>query len=214
MFEDALPDKVKAVLDTVAPIITAQNFYLAGGTGLALQIGHRISEDLDFFRESVFDASSLFRLLRDSTTSFKDILLESHTLSAEAEGVRCSFIHYDVRLVLEPVTYKGMRVAEWRDIVAEKFKTIAQRGSKKDFYDVFAAIRLGSLTIGEAVGIFRKRFENTGLNLYHVLRSLTFFEDAEAEPDPALTGRARFSWQDVKSFFEKNIKEFEKHFMT
>ena len=46
MFEDALPEKIKAVLKKITPVVKAQGFYLAGGTGLALQIGHRISEIL------------------------------------------------------------------------------------------------------------------------------------------------------------------------
>jgi hypothetical protein len=105
-----------------------------------------------------------------------------------------------------------LNVADWRDILAEKFKTISQRGSKKDFYDVFAVIRSKRLTSEEAVSIFKKRFGQTDLNIYHVLRSLTYFEDADGEPDPNMLKGYTFSWEEVKSFFVKNIKEFERYF--
>ena len=103
-------------------------------------------------------------------------------------------------------------MADWRDIVAEKFKTIAQRGSKKDFFDIFAAIKPNRLTIEEAVSIFKKRFGHTDLNIYHVLRSLVYFEDADDEPNQSIVKDHAFSWEEVKSLFVGNIKEFEKYF--
>jgi len=78
--------------------------------------------------------------------------------------------------------YRGIRIADWRDIVAEKIKTIAQRGSKKDFLEVYSAIVSNRFSIEETVVLFRSRFESTNLNLYHVLRSLAYFEDADKEP--------------------------------
>lgn len=212
MLERALPGRVRAVLKKIAPVVRKQEFYLAGGSGLALQIGHRISEDLDFFKAAPFDSDRLFFQFRDVSESSEQIMIESRTLVAVFEGVRCSFFHYGVPLVFSPLIYAGVDVADWRDILAEKFKTISQRACKKDFFDVFAVMRLKSIAVEEAVSLFRKRFESTGINLYHVLRSLTYFEEAEGEPDPVVTGVVAFSWEEVKSFFVKHTREFEEHF--
>jgi predicted nucleotidyltransferase component of viral defense system len=212
MFKDALPEKLKAILKKITPVVRTKRFYLAGGTGLALQIGHRISEDLDFFCDVSFDPNSLLLTLKNRTDSSEEVAVETHTLLVFLEGARCSFFFYKVPLIYEPVVFERLDVADWRDILAEKFKTISQRGSKKDFYDIFAIMRSKTLTIEEAVSIFKKRFAKTGLNTYHVLRSLTYFEDADGEPDPVMMGANTFSWEEVKFFFVNNIREFERHF--
>jgi len=212
MFKEAVPEILKAILKKTTPVVRAERFYLAGGTGLALQIGHRVSEDLDFFRDVSFDPNSLLFTLKSKTDSSEEVIIETHTLLVILEGARCSFFFYEVPLIYEPVVFEGLSVADWRDIVAEKFKTISQRGSKKDFYDILAVMRSKMLTIEETVSIFKKRFGQTGLNTYHVLRSLTYFEDADGEPDPSMLKGYTFTWEEVKSFFAKNIKEFEKYF--
>lgn len=112
------------------------------------------------------------------------------------------------------MNFEGINVADWRDIVAEKFKTIAQRGSKKDFYDLFEVFYLGKITIKKAVKIFKKRFQNTGINFYHVLKSLTYFEDAEVEPDPVYIKDTMPLWETVKEFFIHNIQEFYKEMLA
>ncbi len=210
MFENALPEKARDVLEKIAPVIRNEKFYLAGGTGLALQIGHRLSEDMDFFKGAYFNERVLLSELRSIVDSCEEILVEKQTVWTLLNGVRCSFFFYEVPLVFTPIEFEGMEIARWEDILAEKFKTISQRGSKKDFYDVFLVTGAKSLTIEEAVGYLRKRFESTGLNTYHILRSLTYFEDADGEPDPVLAEGYQYSWEEVKSFFLQNIKEFER----
>ena len=212
MFKEILPEKLQVILKKITPVLRAERFYLAGGTGLALQIGHRVSEDLDFFRDVSFDPNSLLLTLKSKTDSSEDVVIETHTLLVSLEGARCSFFFYEVPLIYNLVEFEGLNVADWRDILAEKFKTISQRGSKKDFYDIFAVIKSKTLTIEEVASFFKKRFGETGLNTYHVLRSLTFFEDADEEPDPVLTEGHVFQWEEVKSFYVRNIGEFEEHF--
>ena len=212
MFENVLSQKAQAVLSNLSGLIKEWNFYLAGGSGLALQIGHRFSEDLDFFRQGSFDTQRLSLILGHKANSLNYILEEENSLVVEYDDLHLSFFHYTVPLIYPPVTLIGTPVADWRDIVAEKFKTLSQRGSKKDFYDLYEIFTFGHLTIQEGVGIFKNRFEGTGINLYHVLRSLTFFEDAEGEPKPSLLLH-QYGWEEVKIFFKDQIKEFERYLL-
>jgi len=93
--------------------------------------------------------------------------------------------------------------------VAEKLKAISPRGSKKDFYDLYATIVLKS-KIEQAWSFFMKRFKNTGINLYHVLKSIVYFEEADKEPDPILLEKGeKWEWESVKRFFELHLKNFE-----
>ena len=190
-----------------------KGFYLAGGSGLALQIGHRISEDLDFFSSRPFEPSSLLGSLKAKVDRLQEILSEVQTLIADLDGVKCSFFFYEVPLLFDLVPSHDLKVADWRDILAEKFKTVAQRGSKKDFFDIFCVMEIKKISLEEAVSIFKKRFQSSGLNLYHVLRSLTYFEDADQEPDPKIMEGRDFSWEEVKSFFLTHQPEMERLFL-
>lgn len=212
MFEEAFSSETKQLLRKVAPVVSAQQFYLAGGTGLALQVGHRISQNLHFFKKESFDASRLLSSLRDRVGSVKEIVIEVGTLLAGLDEIRCSFLLYGVPLLFKAPPFCGVKVANWRDITAEKIKTISHRRSKRDFCDVFSVARSGRLTIKELVSLFRRRFEPTRINLYHVLRSLNYFEEAQEEPDPMVIGDLGFSWSDVVSFFRSNIGDLERYF--
>ena len=204
MQNQVLPAHTKSLLEHIAGKIN--QFYLAGGTGLALQLGHRISEDLDFFSEQTFEIEDLVSLVVPD----KIISIRPGTLNCVKEGVKLSFLFYEIPLCFQAHSWEGVNVATWQDIVAEKIKIISQRGAKKDFWDVYAVIKLcASLELVSE--LFLKRFEDSRINLYHVLKSLVYFADAENEPDPVLLPEMKSTnWPQVKHFFEKNVKNFEK----
>ena len=130
---------------------------------------------------------------------------------AGSKSVKLSFILYPVPLSWPVLTWNSCRLADWRDILAEKFKTVSQRGSRKDFYDIYAAYAVGSLTIAQGVELLRRRFGATGLNYYHVLKSLVYFDDAETEPEPVLL--KPLNWPQVRDFFVRNLVEFERELL-
>jgi len=210
IFENTLPETSRILLDILNNEIKQQGFYLAGGSGLSLQIGHRISEDLDFFTPIHFNPEILARYLVSAFT-YQEILVSPDTLYCKLNQVKVSFIWYEVPLIYPTFTFKKVKIADWRDILAEKFKTLSQRGSRKDFYDIYFILSLQNISIGNAVKILKKRFRGTGINYYHILKSLVFFEEAEQEPELLLI--KEISWKTVKSFFINNIREFEKHLL-
>ncbi len=138
MFAEALPEKTFSLLKKIYPLLKGRKFYLPGGSGLALQIGHRVSEDLAFFTGRAFEVSSQLQSLKPNLNRLHEILNEVQVLSADLDGIRCSFFYYDVPLLLDLVSFRVLKIADWKDILAEKFKTVAQRGSKKDFSIFFA----------------------------------------------------------------------------
>lgn len=204
MFENVLSKEVINAIDIISPLLG--NFYLAGGTGLSLQLGHRKSEDMDFFTTELFNTEVLLSKIKPEHTLY----VTEGTVHCEFKGIKFSFLFYKQPLKYPTITWHEIKVAEWRDIVAEKFKTISQRGSKKDFYDLYAVLKL-KLSITEACRIVKERFSASGLNMYHVLKSLVFFEDAEDEPPPIIImAGIEWNWENVKNYFKKNIKNFEK----
>lgn len=208
MIDNILPPESLGLLRDLNGELKRYGFYLAGGTGLALQLGHRVSEDLDFFSAAEFDSAFLTRHL-EGRPGYSETLLSKGTLYCRIAGVKLSFLHYPVPLKYPTIEYLSARVADWRDILAEKFKTVSQRGRRRDFYDIYACLTLKKLSVTEAVAILKDRFAGTGINYPHVAKSLTWFADADTEPEPRLLMRA--DWSAVKRFFDARAAEFARH---
>ncbi|HEX7320729.1 MAG TPA: nucleotidyl transferase AbiEii/AbiGii toxin family protein [bacterium] len=204
MFEEVLPVNAASILQRIAPHL--KDFYLAGGTGLALQLGHRKSADFDFFNDHQFNID----LLISRISPDKILMSTEGTLHCESDGIKLSFLYYNPPRLFPAITWQNINLADWRDISAEKMKAISQRGSKKDFVDLYVVIKLKS-TIEQVCQTFKDRFSSSTINYYHVLRSLTFFEEAEEEPAPVMVMKGvDWEWKVIKEFFLRNIQVFEK----
>jgi len=183
-------------------------FYLAGGTGLALQIGHRKSFDFDFFTNKEFFPEELSSIIKQHNLSLEGEMHRHGTLYCVIEDVKTSFIFYDCRLIFPTLPFNSTNVADWRDIVTEKLRTVGDRGQKKDFYDLyFGAQELGIAAIAE---LAYKKF-GQDVNYFHFIKGLTYFEDAEKNPEPMLLNKD-VSWNDVKKFFISHLQGFENAF--
>ena len=208
MHENVLPSEALDLISRISSV--AQAFYLAGGTALALQLGHRVSIALDFFSTSPFDEE----VLRKNINPEQAIMVRRGTLHVIKEGVNLSFLHYEVPLCYPVLRWRKINIASWKDIIAEKLKSISQRGAKKDFFDLYAVLKLKA-QVSEVCSFFLRRFEDSGINLYHVLRSVVYFEDAEEEPPPVLLMEGdEWGWERVKRFFEERVRDFEKGLMA
>ncbi len=176
-------------------------FYLSGGTALSLQLGHRESEDLDFFTESDFDPLviqvELGKLgMLESLETFKN------TLNCEMSGVKLQFLGYPYPL-LEPLSdYEGIKLSSVLDIACTKLQTIGARGSRKDFIDLYVIFE--SFTLSELLEKMKQKYINTDFSLTHILKSLIYFEDAELEPMPRL--HQKIEWERVKEKMEEVVK--------
>lgn len=155
---------------------------LAGGTGLALQLGHRYSEDLDFFRAQGFETDRLAaRLSRAGTVAVHSRAAD--TLHASVDGLRISFLRAETPLLFAGIAYRGLTIADPRDIAVMKVIAIGGRGSRKDFVDLYFYLRGGG-SLEDVLALVRRRFAGIDYNGYHLLKSLVYFDDAEAEPMP------------------------------
>lgn len=175
---------------------------LAGGTGLALQIGHRVSEDLGFFRSGTFDSDPFVgRLAEVGRVSVQN--RSAGTLHVRLDGLRVSFLAAQAPLLFPGAPYRGVAVADPRDIAVMKVIAIGGRGSRKDFVDLYFYLRSGG-GLDSVFEMARRRFKGIDYNEYHLLRSLVFFEDAETEPMPRMLRRA--SWPEIKSTIVAEVK--------
>jgi hypothetical protein len=168
---------------------------LAGGTGLALQLGHRYSEDLDFFRADGFAPESLVaELSAIAPLTVQD--RSEQTLHLFLEPLRLTFLRAQAPLLFDGIPYRHLVIADPRDIAVMKLVAIGGRGSRKDFVDLYFHLRSGA-SLEDAFALLRRRFSQIDYNEYHLLKSLAYFEDAEAEPMPRMIRAVE--WAQVKA---------------
>lgn len=201
LHRETLGRSQRSLLPRLAPIAGQHGFYLAGRTALALHLGHRRSVDFDWFREAAIeDPLRLASELRVADVRLEVDRVEKGTLHGRANGVRVSFLEYGYPLLKPALEADGLRLAALEDIAAMKLAAVAQRGSKKDFVDVYALGR--HLRLGEMLACYRRKYgvEDVG----HVLVALSWFDDADQERTPLLL--LRQSWPEMKSVIRGWVK--------
>ncbi|MEX1000763.1 MAG: nucleotidyl transferase AbiEii/AbiGii toxin family protein [Crocinitomicaceae bacterium] len=176
-----------------------QNFFLAGGTSLALQIGHRLSIDLDFFSTQGYDVEKVKETLIQEFDA-KILGLSNNSLTGLIKGVKVEFISHQYPLLQKLVLIDNCRLASIPDIAAMKINAVRNRGSKKDFVDLYFLLK--RYQIQELLEFTNKKYPNHE-NLM-TLKSLLYFDQADSEPDPTFTNEP-LNWQEIKSFFQHKI---------
>jgi hypothetical protein len=200
VFREILAEPQQALLELLSRLPEVRSFYLAGGTALALFLGHRRSRDLDFFRAKEFASRELLAALRE--TGDLEVLNEAAgTLTVSLRGIPTSFFRYEYPL-LRPLQESpwGLLLADPEDIAAMKLAALAGRGSRKDFVDLYFYARQVA-PLAQAFARFREKYRGVSYDPYHLLRSLTFFDDAESEAMPELLAPA--TWEEMRRFFRE-----------
>jgi len=181
-------------------------FALAGGTALALLIGHRKSVDLDFFTKIPFDSNDLYNKLENDGFIFDKttIDLQSNTINGHIDGVQVQFLGHIYTQVSPFKNEEGIWFYDLPDIAAMKLNAITNRGAKKDFWDYAEFLNIYSLK--EMLGFYEKKYNKS--NFVIVLKSLTYFDEAESQKDPVcLNGQ---TWKKVKKLTEDSVRDYMK----
>ncbi len=204
-FTEGLPKKQISVLKKTGPELSSRQFYLAGGTALAVYLGHRISVDLDWFTSSPFDDAMLIaQSLRHSGIQFEIEQMSSGTLHGNVQGVRVTLWQYQYPLI-QPLKHWGEMdcdLAALEDLACMKLSAIAQRGARKDFCDIYA---LGTkcFSLREMLDFYQKKFAIQDIG--SVIYALAYFDDAESERMPRMLWDVK--WGDIKKTILKWVKD-------
>lgn len=184
-----------------------EDWYLAGGTALALYTGHRQSIDLDFFTpRGTFATGPLLDHFKDS--KWKTTVAEKGTVYGALLRTKISFIAYPFfKRAESPQWYGNVRVLTVADIAVMKVIAISQRGRKRDFVDLFwyAQNREPLIAVMRKLPI---QYQNIAHNYHHILESMMYFNDADEDPMPEIFFDA--SWKDIKTYFQKEVPHIAK----
>ena len=183
--------------------LNSQGFYLAGGTALALQMGHRQSLDFDFFSQKSDVADPLSERLQQ----FPNFLLretDADTIHAEIAGVKVSFIgHYKYPLVAECATLGTIRLAGILDIGLMKLLAITHRATFRDYLDLAIILR-DKIPLPELLQASTKKYGGH-FNVMICLKALVSFQDVDQEEPKILDLKLKSSWQDILTQAVKQV---------
>ena len=176
---------------------------MVGGTALALQLGHRKSIDLDLFGQLDEDIYAISQKLN----SFGSTTLLNQTKNIHVylvKGIKVDLVNYPYTWLEDPILSEGLRLAGNKDIAAMKLAAITGRGTKKDFIDLYYLLKQYSLS--EMISFYENKFSDGSTFL--VLKSLSYFEDADQEQSPRMLLPA--NWEKIKLSIISSLKEYLK----
>jgi hypothetical protein len=201
---EVLSRSQKRVLAELGPFMTSRGFYLAGGTAVALHLGHRRSVDLDWFTaERLPDPLGLAQHLRELSVPFVAGQVAPGTLHGSARGVRLSLLEYRYRLIGSLCTWeRSAKLASRKDLAAMKIAAVTQRGAKKHFVDLFA-LASQSFSLRQMLRWYQEKYAIH--DVAHVLYSLAYFDDADQERMPTMLWKV--NWPTVKDTIRRWVDE-------
>lgn len=164
---------------------------LVGGTSLALQYGHRKSVDLDFFGSFLSDSLQIKDELK-TIGSYQVIQESKFIFQYIVEGVKVDFVNYPYKWIDEALNEESLKLASPKDIAAMKLSAITNRGTKKDFIDLYEL--LAHFSLKQLFEFYQEKYTD-GVP-FLTLKSMTWFEDAEADPMPFML--RDYTWENVK----------------
>jgi len=205
-----LPDTLRAI-QLISGFPEIKKAYLAGGTALALHIGHRISVDLDFFTQEEFNETETSTKLATLPEFVQDGTVK-WTVWGKIGETKFSMFYYKYPLLEDTLSFEGIRLASLSDIAAMKIHAIEDRGTRRDFVDVYFLSK--KYTLEEMLDFYQKKYAVLEDHLYSILRSLDYFEDAEAESQmPRM--KINVAWEEIKEYFRKETRRLtEKKLQT
>ena len=193
---EVLPDQQADVLSKIGGLSSGKGFYLAGGTAVALHLGHRRSIDLDWFIDKELPMATQFASeIAELASNVELGKTERSAIYINVSGVRTCYLRYKYQMIgpLEPAAEFRCNLAGLADLAAMKLAALAQRGLKRDFIDIYAIAQAG-MPLGEMISNYRRKFKVE--DDIPVLRALTYFEDAELDEMPEMLQEVQ--WKTVR----------------
>jgi predicted nucleotidyltransferase component of viral defense system len=201
----ALPKGLWEMAQALKPCITEQQATLAGGTALALRLGHRLSVDLDFFCTAAVHHERVLGLARKERGEPRILAEDPTSLVLMAGDAKVSFFHHEHPFG-DGGHCDGIPVASTLDIAAMKLIAIAQRGLKRDFVDLYCVLqdtpffKVAERTI--------ERYGRGRVNPVVIGKAMAYFADADQDVDPVYLGGKNIKWATVRTFFQKRVRQF------
>ncbi|MDO8620992.1 MAG: nucleotidyl transferase AbiEii/AbiGii toxin family protein [Candidatus Levybacteria bacterium] len=196
MLNSVLLPETKNLLEKIRPKELPEESYLAGGTAIALQLGHRRSADLDFFTPREFVESQWEEKLKKEL-GFKLLKRDWQTLIGHIGKVKISLFAYKHKQITPKKLYGNIPIASLQDLAAMKLDTILGRGTKRDLVDIyFLSQKFGLKNLFK---FYQKKYGNFEDRELMIKKALVFFDDADKDEMPDML--IEIDWDTIKKWF-------------
>jgi hypothetical protein len=180
---------------------------LVGGTALFLQIGHRLSFDLDIFFEREIKRQDLLKLKK----LFKIKTIELNTPDQlnliTSDNVRITLVHYPYKPLFKLISTISLPLLSVKDIALDKAFTIGRRPLWRDYVDLFFILKEDFIDIATIIKSAQKKF-GIEFNERLFLNQVSYFKDLKATKISFVAGK--YSFNEIKDFLERKVKEYRK----
>ena len=188
-----VPTNTLELLKLISPRLSELGFHLADGTALAFRLGHRVSVDLDFFNNDQFSGSQIVGEIDTPSNCPSKVTNQTEgSVALVNQETKLEFLSYDYQRLGSIDQIDGVSLLSLADNAVMKLSAIVGRGAKKDFADI--ASLLTTIDLSQMPDWNCRKYPNS--DSFVVMKSLTGFEDAEAEPDPIFLNQQ--SWAEIK----------------
>lgn len=208
-WNDAILGKAqRKVLKQIGALMAQYEFYLGGGTAIALHLGHRRSIDFDWFTAEHIDESlQIADEIKQAGIRLTINQTAPGTVHGTIAGVRVSFLEYRYPLLKSAKSWPefGCLIASLDDLACMKLSAVAQRGLRKDFLDIYA-LGLKHKSLKEMLRLYQHKYNIK--DVAPVLYGLTYFDDAEKERMPSMLWK--MDWKIVKQTIQEWVKKLIK----
>ena len=195
LYSESVNDAVLELIYSLQEKSYFREFFLVGGTGLALQIGHRKSDDIDLFTIDDFNQKNLLEKL-ELDFAFRLDYIETNTIKGVINGIKIDLLSHKYPLIHPVLKIKEMRIASIQDISAMKLNAISNDGTRvKDYIDVYFLLQ--KLSIGQMLENYQAKYELR--NALHALKSLNYFNEVDIVEWPYLIKEKGLTWVQVKN---------------
>lgn len=186
-----------------------KEFYLVGGTALALQLNHRNSIDIDLFTSNEFENETIINYITSHQFDFDAKFNFKNTIIGFINKVKVDFICHAYPLVLPPITEEGITFLSLQDIAAMKLNAISNSGKRlKDFIDVYFLLQHFSLH--EMIEFYTIKYPR--FNPLIPLKAINFFDDIDPAIDPPKL-RSKLPLSEIKKRIRDSVLHSRKKFI-
>jgi len=205
MHPECVEEKARILMSRLGPTLGMHGGVLAGGTGLALHLGHLISGDLEFLAQQAFRTSEVLEELRALAGVVESVTMEEGAMIVQADGARVSLMRTTTRFAEPTTRVNGCDVVGVLDIGAMKLMTIVQNGTRSDFVDLYVVLQ--ALPFRRVARNALERYGMSALEPLAVGKGLVWFEQADTQSDPVYVGTP-VAWDRIRDFFRSSLRQF------
>lgn len=209
MFTSVLSQNAQNALAILGRSGLLSQAYLAGGSALALQFGHRRSEDFDFFSSHEFFPDKLREAL-SLIGIFETTFAKGITLLGTFEKVKFSYFQYEYPLIDATAIHEGIAIAKPKDIAAMKLAAIMDRGKKRDFIDLYILAHR-DMSFDAMFNFYDQKYHALENNMFSLVRAMNYFDEADETDMPEML--IPLSWEEVKKFFVAESMRLAKKYL-